>query len=57
MRLKVNICGNFFVLRDLDQTYEKIITHELGHHFYYYHDRVGHEDFEGICREDTQKQN
>ena len=29
LHLKVNVCGNFFILRDLDKTYEKIITHEL----------------------------
>lgn len=55
--LKVNICGNFFILRDLDKTYEKIITHELGHHFYYYHDRLGHKNFENICWKDIDHQN
>lgn len=48
--LKVNVCGNFFVLRDMTDIYEKIVTHELGHHFYYYHDRVTHDDFKDICR-------
>ena len=49
VHFKVNLCGNFFVLRWLPDTYEKIITHELGHHFYYYHDRLWHEDYLDIC--------
>lgn len=55
--LKVNVCGNFFIIRDLDKTYEKIVTHELGHHFYYYHDRTGHDDFKNICWSNEQEQN
>ncbi len=48
LHLKVNLCGNYFVLRDLDVILEKIVTHELGHHFYYYRDGTRGE-FEDIC--------
>ncbi len=48
LHLKVNLCGNYFVLRDIDLIFEKIVTHELGHHFYYYHDSKRGE-FEDIC--------
>lgn len=46
--LKVNLCSNYFILRDLDEIVEKIVVHELGHHFYYYHD-PDPGDFEAIC--------
>lgn len=49
LHLKVNVCGNYFVLRDLDFIFEKIVTHELAHHFYYYHDNKSWA-FEDICR-------
>lgn len=47
--LKINMCANFFVLRDLPKIYEKIVVHELGHHVYYYHDHDTHSNFEDIC--------
>jgi len=44
----VNLCGNYFVLRDIDLIFEKIVTHELAHHFYYYRDtKAG--AFEDLC--------
>lgn len=53
--MKVNLCGNYFVLRDLDIIFEKIVTHELAHHFYYYHDTKRF-SFEDICwKNDTVK--
>jgi hypothetical protein len=50
--LKINYCTNFFVLRDLEHIFQKIVTHELAHHFYYYHD-TQREAFEDICRTDS----
>lgn len=47
--LDVNVCWNYFLLKDLPFHFYKIVIHELGHHFYYYHDRLGHDDFEAIC--------
>ncbi len=50
LHLRVNLCGNFFMLRDIAEVYEKIVVHELGHHVYYYKDRLGNADFEALCR-------
>ena len=57
MYFKVNLCGNFFVIRSLAETYQKIVVHELGHHFYYYHDNETHDAFTNICwvNTDTKK--
>lgn len=54
--LKINYCTNFFVLRDLEHIFEKIITHELWHHFYYYHD-TNSKAFENICWSDGDTKN
>lgn len=54
--LKINYCTNFFVLRDLEHIFQKIITHELAHHFYYYHD-TDVDAFEDICRVDEDTKN
>lgn len=54
--LKINYCTNFFVLRDLEHIFEKIVTHELGHHFYYYHD-TNTQAFENICWSDGDTKN
>jgi hypothetical protein len=51
LNLKVNYCGNFFIIRQMPDIFERIVTHELGHHVYYYKDRVGRENFSNICRE------
>jgi hypothetical protein len=48
--LRVNLCGNFFMIRDLAQAYEKIVAHELWHHFYYFHDRLERDTYADICR-------
>ena len=47
--LDVNVCWNYFLLKELPEHFYKIVIHELGHHFYYYRDRVWHENFENIC--------
>lgn len=39
LTLKVNLCPSYFVIRDLPEIYQKIITHELGHHVYYFRDQ------------------
>jgi hypothetical protein len=56
LHLRVNLCPNFFVIRDLPTIYEKIVTHEFGHHFYYYHDYPSYEAFEDICRTSIEQQ-
>ncbi len=56
LHLKVNMCGNYFVLRDIDTIFEKIVTHELGHHFYYYKDTKAGE-FGDICRKSSTVRN
>ncbi|USN55562.1 MAG: hypothetical protein H6765_03025 [Candidatus Peribacteria bacterium] len=48
LSLKLNFCTNYFVLRDLDKIFEKIVAHELAHHFYYYHDDQS-DEFLAIC--------
>ena len=48
--LDVNVCGNYFLLKDLPFHFYKIVVHEMWHHFYYYGDRVWNSDFESICR-------
>lgn len=54
--LKINYCTNFFVLRDLEHIFQKIITHELAHHFYYYHD-TDVDAFHDICWVDEDTKN
>ncbi len=56
LHLKLNLCGNYFVLRDIDIIFEKIVTHELGHHFYYYRDSKWGA-FEDICRKSDSARN
>lgn len=46
----VNVCGNYFMLQELPDFFYKIVVHELGHHFYYFHDRLGNQNFTNICR-------
>lgn len=48
LTLKVNLCPSYFVIRDLPQIYEKIITHELAHHVYYFSDTKASE-FKDLC--------
>jgi len=48
--LDVNACGNYFLIKELPFHFYKIVVHELGHHFYYYHDREWNDNFEAICR-------
>lgn len=55
--LSVNVCGNYFLLNDLADHYEKIITHELWHHYYYFYDRGTSKEFEDMCRVLSSKQN
>lgn len=50
--LQINVCGNYFLLWTLADHYEKIVTHELWHHVFYYNDSNPDEFFE-ICRNDT----
>jgi hypothetical protein len=57
MPLVINVCGNYFGINSLYEHFEELITHELGHHFYYYYDREGRSDFEDICRSDEDTQN
>ncbi len=47
--LDVNVCWNYFLLNELPYHFYKIVIHEMWHHFYYFHDRLGNSDFENIC--------
>jgi hypothetical protein len=49
LTLKINLCPSFFVIRDLPDIYSKIITHELGHHIYYFTDQDS-DQFKNMCR-------
>lgn len=40
----------------MPEIFSKIVTHELAHHFYYYHDDAV-EDFETICWSDFSERN
>lgn len=48
LTLKINLCPSYFVIRDLTDIYRKIITHELGHHIYYFTDPKS-EEFTSVC--------
>lgn len=52
MPLWVNVCGNYFFIKELSDHFYKIVLHEMWHHFYYHHDREWSSDFINICRED-----
>lgn len=54
--IKVNLCPSYFVIRDMPHIFKRIITHELGHHVYYYKDE-GREDYKAICWENADTQN
>lgn len=56
LTLKVNLCPSYFVIRDLPEIYEKIITHELGHHVYYFRDQKT-EQFTNQCWSDDKNRN
>ncbi len=53
MPLGVNVCGNYFFLKDLSEHFYTIVIHEMGHHFYYHHDLEWNKEFQKICWEDT----
>ncbi len=48
LELKVNFCPSYFVIREMPTLFNKIITHEMGHHVYYYQDNNA-QAFESIC--------
>lgn len=53
--IKVNLCPSYFVIRDMPKIFQRIITHELAHHVYYYKDQW-REDFKSICWESADTQ-
>lgn len=50
--LQINVCGNYFLLWTLAHHYEKIVTHELWHHVYYYNDQSS-DSFIDMCRDES----
>jgi len=54
--IKVNLCPSYFVIRDMPSIFQRIITHELAHHIYYYKDDL-REDFKDICWSDETTRN
>ena len=55
--LSVNVCGNYFLLKELDLHYRKIIVHEMGHHYYYFNARSVANNFGAVCWVDEKSQN
>lgn len=56
LELKLSVCSNFFIIKEFPFYFQKIITHELGHHVYYFVD-PDTKSFEKICRLSDTKQN
>lgn len=55
LNITMNVCNNFFILKDIEWYVRQIFTHELGHHVYYFLDP--HVDrFEVICRKNEREQ-
>jgi hypothetical protein len=48
LEIQVNMCNNFFVLKDFYEYFSQIITHELWHHIYYFRD-ANTQAFEELC--------
>jgi hypothetical protein len=56
LEIQVNICNNFFVLKDFYDYFSKIITHELWHHIYYFRD-TNPQSFEMLCWDNELEKN
>lgn len=48
LQLKVNMCSNFFIMKEFPFYFQKIVTHELAHHIYYFVDQDT-DTFEEVC--------
>lgn len=55
--LSVNVCWNYFLLKELDFHYTKIIVHEMAHHYYYFHENDVSSTFWKNCRVSETSQN
>lgn len=56
MKVLLNVCYNYHIIQDIQQVFEKIVVHELGHHMYYRKDE-NPSMFNNICRTDVNKRN
>lgn len=56
MKVLLNVCYNYHIIQDIQQVFEKIVVHELGHHMYYRKDRDTTR-YNSICRSDINKRN
>ena len=56
MKVLLNVCYNYHIIQDIQQVFEKIVIHELGHHMYYRKD-IDPLRYNKICRIDVNKRN